>query len=940
MEIQVNFFGRTEIYIDGKNLQIQQRKIKALFLYLLFNVSCTRDELSAMFWCDCSDEDAKRNLRNAIYKLKNMIGNDVLTMVGNTYIQLNTEVKLFKDIDFFITESSETELLALRGFSFLDGFFVKNCEEFEKWVLSIRGIYEKMFLERLVTGLKNSIKIGDLALTEQYAGKIRSVDPYHEEACRSMMQLYSGRGAYNEAIKMYTGFAAALKKEFEVEPEEETSKLYQSILDLKRSKQQNINGRIYSAHAAAITVIADEFALFHKGKPYKNCIFSGSIGMGKTRIIEEFLENGPGADCIRIRFDTTSASVSYYSAEKTIDAFSSRLRIQMEKPDYNNQKALDIHFLKAMEQIAAALKKTGRRELVVLENLESIDEVSLGLLFSYLFDRFFGNIFVLGEYCQNFRTDRSLIEKLISMPHNQVLSVASPDLNDMREILFSDEKNEEPGKIDMAEIKRRTGGNLMFLQDVALNLKEQKEDIFAVHAGSMKAVSELLACLEGEEYACIQLISIFEHGVELEVLLQISSLRELTLLSLVDRLYQRELVVENRLDNHLVTQVASRMIRDMIRERISNFRSVELHRIAAEYYERKFKNAPKDYFYLFELYNHYSFTEKPYKRLYYTLMELQYRLDYCDEFFPSIQSQLQEANELYLTKTKVYQALENCHNELEMLEKTLSVEEFSELQMLHNFLLGRTLIRDGKREKGIPYICGLVEMAEKLERTDMLLKGYLEMVYYGIKKEDEPLMRRYVEKAKQITKGGAYEQETGILLRLEALCEIKTKEYEKAERLLISSIELFQSPRLKSESYMHVAGAYNYLALICRFQNRYEEAREYLKMSINLCREKNMKKCLELFYEDYGYILFLEGNYSKAKQYFQISSEIYDMFGTYWLRSVGESCMAIIELRQGQEEKALEHFRRAEIFSKKEMLKEELEILEEARSELKKGHVL
>lgn len=938
MKIQVNFFGRPELFIDDKKIQIQQRKTLALFLYLLFNINCTRDELSAMFWCDCSDEDSKRNLRNCIYKLKNSIGKDILTTIGNTYIQLSPDVKIERDIDFFITEGSETELLTLHGFSFLDGFYLKNCDEFEKWVLSIRGIYEKMVLERLVTGLKNSMQMGDSPLIEEYAKKILSVDAYHEDACRSLMQFYSTRGAYNDAIKVYTNFSATLECDLGVAPEEETSQLYGRILDLKKVKRQKVNGCAYSGHTAVITAAANEFGLFSRGKEYRSCIFSGTIGMGKTRIIEEFLENAE-MDCIRIRFDTTSSCVSYYSIEKTIEALGARCHLELSHPNYNNRLSLDIHFLKAMEQIAEVIRKTGHKELVVLENLESIDEVSIGLLFSYLFDKFYGNVFVLGEYCQNFRTDDHMIEKLNLIPHNQVLSVPPPNLNETLEILRSFGVKTDSEKIDVSEIHRYTGGNLMFLRDTAQNLMAQNENFFVAH-GSMRAVSELFACLSREEYACLQLISLFEQGVELETLSHIAVADELSLLDTVDSLYKRELVVEAKMDNHLVTKIASYMIRDIVRGKISNFRKVQLHRIAAEYYEKIYKNSPKDYFYLFELHNHYAFTGKPYKRLYYTMLELQCHLDYCDDFFPSVQSQTQVENEFYLTKNKAYAALDKCREELQMLEKTLPDEELHELQMLRNFLLGRTLIRDGKRDKGIPYIRELVSMAEQLGREDMLLKGYLEMIYYGIKREDEPLMRQYVKKAKQITEKGTFESETGILLRLEALCDIRTTQYERAEHLLLSSIELFEGPRLKSEGYIHVAAAYNYLALICRFQNRYSEAKEYLQISIDLCRSKNVKKCLELFYEDYGYILFLEGNYQEAKEYFEISSEIYDMFGTYWLRSVGESCMAIISLMEGQDKKALEHFRRAEIFSKKEMTKEELLALEVARGELKKRHVL
>lgn len=940
MDIQVCFFGKPQILINGEKIQIQQKKILALFLYILFNVNCTRDELSTMFWCDYSEEDAKRNLRNSIYKLKNIIGEDILTMVGNSYIQLNSNLKVKKDIDLFITEGSDDELLTLHGFSFLEQFYVNNCNEFENWVNSIRGIYEKMALERLSTGLKNSIHMKDFILVEEYTRKMLTVDVYNEEACRSLMELYSARGAYNDAFKIYSDLTLLLKNDLEVEPELETTELYKKIINLKQANHRYSGSCSYSIHLSTITEISTEFSLFKNGADYHNCILSGDVGMGKTKVIEDFFKDEEDIACVRIRFDITSASVSYYSVEKTIEVLSESCHIQLAHPNYNDRLALDIYFLKAMEQIADVLRKSRRKELVILENLESIDEVSMGLLFSYLFDKFYRNIFVVGEYSQNFQTNFRIIEKLTLMPRNRILAVIPPKLKEMINIMNTLGAASNDSNLDFSAIYSYTGGNLMFLQDVVQNIRDNKPDIFAVHLMSMKVVSELFSCLNPEEYKCMQLLSIFEHGTELEALSHISISGELGLLDAIDHLSHRQLVRESKMDNHLIVKIITPMIRDIILEQISNFRKNELHRIVAEYFEEKHRHSPNDYFYLFELKYHYSFTDNAFKHLYYAMLDLQYHLDYCDEFFPAIQSPLQAANSFYLNKNKAYSAFDHFRDDLEILETTLMPEQLQELQMLRNFLLGRTLNRDGKRDKGITYIRELVVMAEKLNRPDMLLKGYLETIYYWIKREDEPLMRQYIEKAKRIAHDSTYEYEYGILLRLEGLCDIRAHKYASAERLLLTSIELFNGLRLKSVGYMNVAAAYDYLALICRIKRRYTEAKEYLQIAIDLCLGKNMKKSLELFYEDYAYILFLEENYNEAKRFFHISSEIYDMFGTYWLRSIGESCMSIIALKENQKEEALEHFRRAEIFSKKEMTAEELDILESARQMLKLQRII
>ena len=942
MDIKVHFFGKPEIYISGEKVQIQQKKIQALFLYILFNVNCTRDELSAMFWCDCSEEDAKRNLRNAVYKLKNLVGEDILVTAGNTYIQLHPELSIWKDIDIFITEDSEAELLQFGGLGFLDNFYVKNCPEFERWVASIRVIYEKMVLERLKTGLRNSAKTDDTALTEGYARKILAVDPYQEEACRCLMTLYGNRGAYNDAAKIYTAFAQTLKNDLDVEPEAETTELYQGILRLKKGKLLDGRGQpAYSAFAEAVMTASAEYARFGRGEAYRNCIFSGDIGMGKSKAIETFLADEGVTDPVRIRFETTGSGVSYYSVEKIIEVLCARYHLQLPCPNYSDRAGLDIHFLKAMERIAACMGKSGGRELIVLENMESVDEKSMDIVLSYLFDKFYRGAFIVGEYCGNFRADRRMMEKLSLMPNNLVLPFTPPDLSETMEIA-SAVIGGGAGQAgpDLAAVHQYTRGNMMFLQEVLQNIRAGEPDIYAMHNATLRTVTELLSSLDVGEGACLQLICMFRDGAELGALTFVTGRESMAILDDVERLYHRGLVEEARVGGHLVVRAASQMLRRLVYERFSTFRRAELHSIIANYCEERHKQAPKDYFYISALHEHFSYTQKPFQRIYYALLDLQFRLDYCDELFPTIRGSGPEVDTLYLNRSKAYDAFAQLGGELAELEDILPVEQLCELKMLLCFLHGRTLIRDGKRDKGIEPIRELIFMAQGIGRDDMLLKGYIETIFYGIKDDDEPLMRKYVAKAGGIAQSGGYERETGILLRLEALCDIRTQNYERAEQLLLKSIETFESPRLKSSNYIGVSAAYDYLALICRNQKRYKEAKEYLQRAIALCKEKNVKKSLDVFYEDYGYILFLEGRFQEAKEYFKTSAEIYDTFGTYWLRSVGESCMAMISLHEGDAQSALEHFRRAEIFSKKDMTKEELEVLATARGMLREQKVI
>ena len=99
---------------------------------------------------------------------------------------------------------------------------------------------------------------------------------------------------------------------------------------------------------------------------------------------------------------------------------------------------------------------------------------------------------------------------------------------------------------------------------------------------------------------------------------------------------RRRLLSETGAGKHRMLKIREKMVRDMIYERTSQFKRLELHKLAIRYYEKIYQKNRGVYFYLSELRYHYSFTDCEYEKLYYDIMNLQYVLDYYDEFFPTV----------------------------------------------------------------------------------------------------------------------------------------------------------------------------------------------------------------------------------------------------------------------------------------------------------------
>lgn len=76
--IYVHFFGTPMIYLDENRTSFPFKKAEALFYYLVIKKRALKDELSALFWPDIESEKARKNLRNSIYNIRNILGKDVL----------------------------------------------------------------------------------------------------------------------------------------------------------------------------------------------------------------------------------------------------------------------------------------------------------------------------------------------------------------------------------------------------------------------------------------------------------------------------------------------------------------------------------------------------------------------------------------------------------------------------------------------------------------------------------------------------------------------------------------------------------------------------------------------------------------------------------------------------------------------------------------------
>ena len=84
--------GQASLIWKEERLVLPYAKLEALLYYLLFKKSATRSELAALLWSEMPEETAKKNLRNTVYMLRKILGEEMLLTPSRSLLLLNQKM--------------------------------------------------------------------------------------------------------------------------------------------------------------------------------------------------------------------------------------------------------------------------------------------------------------------------------------------------------------------------------------------------------------------------------------------------------------------------------------------------------------------------------------------------------------------------------------------------------------------------------------------------------------------------------------------------------------------------------------------------------------------------------------------------------------------------------------------------------------------------------
>ncbi|UCC49075.1 MAG: hypothetical protein JSV41_02530, partial [Gemmatimonadota bacterium] len=181
--------------------------------------SVSRDKLVAYLWPESGAEQGRHLLSESLYVLRKALGAEALITDGDN-VRLNSDV-VASDVEAFEKALEEGDLeraVSHYGGPFLDGFFLKDAPEFERWVDSERARLADRYAAAVALLGEGAETSQDWATAVSRWKQLAAHDPYNSRVALRLMQAMVSAGDPANALQHARDHERLLREELGVEP--------------------------------------------------------------------------------------------------------------------------------------------------------------------------------------------------------------------------------------------------------------------------------------------------------------------------------------------------------------------------------------------------------------------------------------------------------------------------------------------------------------------------------------------------------------------------------------------------------------------------------------------------------------------------------------------------------------------------------------------------
>ncbi len=310
--LQVSLFGKLEVKQNGRPVELASRPVQLLLAYLVLNADTPhrRDRLAGLLWPESDEIHARNNLRQALWRLRQAIGEDYI-LADRTSVGWNPNAEYQSDVAILQRggiEDPSADVL-IRSVSVYDDILLPGF--YEDWVVLEQERWQAVFEDRMQMLMDRLCEEARWREVLEWAERWIAHGYVPEPAYRALMMAHAALGDRASVAAVYQRCTEVLARELGVEPAAETTALYERIRDgdLRPPTTSRIHPLEIESRPPAF-LDPDAQAIVSPREPFvgrepqlgrlagflettltgrgQAAFVSGEAGWGKTRLLGEF----------------------------------------------------------------------------------------------------------------------------------------------------------------------------------------------------------------------------------------------------------------------------------------------------------------------------------------------------------------------------------------------------------------------------------------------------------------------------------------------------------------------------------------------------------------------------------------------------------------------------------------------------------------------------
>ena len=905
-ELKLKLFGPPKVVFDQKDIRFSFSKMEALLYYLAVMGQVNRDEIAGILWGAKENQVARKNLRNTVYQANKIFEGDIIVSPTRSSLALNPDLSLSLDVQLF--ERDPLSALDLYRGDFLEGFYVKDDEDFDQWASRKRNAYKQLYIESCYQKIDQE-GFGDPGI-ESLLHHLVELDEFEEKNYQLLMEYYRIHHQLGKFFETYYKLVDLLDRELSVRPSRAIEELYHSVLEAKRTDKQsnrvNVREIPFFGRKQELSQLEEYLSLVETGKAVGPFLVMGQSGTGKKRLLRQLvLMSNRNFSFVKVEGRAGSCQEGESSWRGLIQALeklsgdpaslflggeSDLVSVREQLQRLSQEKPLLLLFENAQWIDADSLEKVKRlEESRGQEKWQVILTVEEPLSDSLV--KFLGGL----------KVERRLYQ----------LELTNFDPDESRSLLQDQLGQIEPALIE--QMMEWSEGSPFLLSSYIEEWKE-KESLEPLPDIIQAYLFQELGDLSSEEEALLYYLSCFHKPISISILADLTATDLPALTELVEPLSERAIISIVEEGEDLLVQFRKQLVAMYFYQLLSPARRRLFHQQIAQKLEETLEDSTDLLFYK-EIAYQYKQSQNHLRSLSFELTYLEEILQLEHELFP-IYSKGDEGlvSDGQNSHLDILAELTRLHHELDgLFSRHQRDREYKHLQLRYLYLEGRYFIRIGEYQKGIHDIQKVISYARELKRLDFLLEGYRQIIYYCIQTENISEMAYYTDLALEDAIQANNHEAIAIQLRLKGLYHLMIGDEEQATRHLYRSIDCFSLTNSMQTKYaIQIAASLAYLAEIEQIRGHFQVAVTHLEEVLRLIGEQAADSVHVVFDIDLGISYYWKGDLVQARLCFDRAQKILSSVRFPWKEELLEFYQSLIAYHQGEDEKVADYLARKE----------------------------